>query len=178
MTTVIVCGALKDSHVTQSVKQALRAYGGVQSFDGSRIDSAERFSFLLYECENVPVIQMEKGILVFKNSFEPKGEYSIPGGIISVLDSQNMHAAAALSGTGRPAISCGTSARETLSTASIGYNAAVVSLQRDIKTINDDVLEPQDFKVEQSGEAGAYPLLAACAVLLLSGVPFAEGYRF
>lgn len=170
MITVVLCGSEKDNSINGVMRRALRAY--------DETSGEERARFLLRECTSIPSMEKANGIFVFKNSFLAKEDPKFCGDFIPVLDAQNCKAAAILNGTGKIAITCGMSAKDTLSIASLDYTAAVVSLQRNITTVTSQMIEPHDFIVTLKDSAGVYPLLAACAVLLLSGIPSGEGYCF
>ena len=75
-----------------------------------------------------------------------------------------------MKGTGKSAVTCSPSARGTLSIASLDYERAAVSLQRDLRILDGSVVEPMEIIVGLSQKTPAYPLMAACGILLLSGV--------
>jgi hypothetical protein len=186
MMTVMLCGGDEDDVVSNAVVRALTEYGGVQYFTGKELavrPEGKAPRFLLYNYASLPRHAGISGILVFKNSFEEHWEHNpharlSASGLVPVLDAQNHKAAAVLKGTGKIAITCGMAARDTLSIASLEDNGAVVSLQRQLLTVTGELLEPHDFKIYLKQRLAVYPLLASCAVLLLAGVPSAEGYCF
>lgn len=172
--TIIHCGPKsKNGAMSRVLKRALCAYGGVQWFDGTTISCPEQTPrFLLYECPGIPKITAGRGILVFDNGFvySQDGSHTFSDGFVPVLDGENKEAARALRGTGKIAVTCSASARGTLSIASLDYERAAVSLQRDLRTLNGSVAEPMEMIVGLSQETPAYPLMAACGILLLSGI--------
>lgn len=181
MTTVVLCGAEKDDGVSRAMEKVLSKFGGVQRYNGRQLigwKNGKSPRFLIYESAHIPMVKNLDGILIFKNSFVPNEREEVPSGLIPVLDAQNSGAAAVLKGTGCVAISCGMSDRDTLSVASIDYLSAVVSLQRDLKILTSQILEPHDITIALSQEIGVYPLLALCSVLLLSGESSVSGYQF
>ena len=95
-------------------------------------------AFFVYECECLPSLSVSKGLLLLKNSCSCR-ELSLPSGIWAVLESGNHSGACALRHQPSPVISCGCSARDTLSLASIEDETAVLSLQRNITTLAGQV---------------------------------------
>lgn len=83
-----------------------------------------------------------------------------------------------LQGTGTAAVACGTSPRDTLSLASIDANSALVSLQRCVTTLDGRMIEPGEILVSLLRPRSPHEVLAAVSVLLLSGVPWENGYSF
>ena len=178
MVTVVLCGSKEDWQTGQVLRRALNTYGGVQYCGPNTVvGGVKEPSFLLWDCTEVPKMEHMNGILVFKNSFcSQKGK--IAEGVLPVLDSQNEAAAEILRKSGCIALTCGTPPRDTVSIASLRQDESVVSLQRSVITLSGEVEEPHDFPVHVKKEGGVYPLLAACSVLLLAGVPSAKGYTF
>lgn len=172
--TIVHCGPKsKNGAMSRVLRRALSAYGGVQWFDGSAVSCPDRTPrFLLYECPEIPKITTGTGVLVFDNGFiySQEGSRAFSDGFVPILDGDNKEAAKALRGTGKIAVTCSSSARGTLSIASLEYERAAVSLQRDLRILNGSVAEPMEIIVGLSQETPAYPLMAACGILLLSGV--------
>ena len=172
--TIIHCGPKsKKRSDEQSVKTGAVRIGGVQWFDGTTISCPEQTPrFLLYECPGIPKITAGRGILVLTTALFILRTEAIPFqmGSCRFWTGENKEAARALRGTGKIAVTCSASARGTLSIASLDYERAAVSLQRDLRTLDGSVAEPMEMIVGLSQETPAYPLMAACGILLLSGI--------
>lgn len=93
----------------------------------------------------------------------------------AIFSSDNSGAIATLSGKSGAAISCGMSLRDTLSTSSLDDEKRMVSLQRAIRTVDGELIEPRDFYISGKGEL--YSRLASSAVLLLLGVIPEQGFE-
>lgn len=186
MTTVLLCGKSDDNSIGKVLLDALENYGGVQFYDGSNLiqkrknSHVDSLEFLLYDCEKIPKVNGNEGILLFKNSFHFKSEQQSQNfsGFIPVFESHNTHAAAALKGTGIVGVTCGTSAKDILSIASLSDVDATVSLQRSVKILTGEVLEPLDISIRLKMPVSPFSLLAICSVLLLSGVPANSEFCF
>lgn len=87
--------------------------------------------------------------------------------IISSADKKSIEK---MTNTRFPVITCGTSSKDTISLASIDGVSAVVSLQRKIKNLYGEVIEPMDIKIQLNTKTDVYHTLAACTVLLLCGI--------
>jgi hypothetical protein len=173
MTTIVLCGRNNDNVISLKLADVLGKYGGAQLFDGEsliRTGDKNNPSFLIYVCERFPKLKIENGILLLKNNFEYDKQLVIPSGFIPVFESHNVNAAAALKGTGLIGVTCGTSCKDTLSVASLDETSATVSLQRNIKTLTDEILEPHEITIKLQKEISPFTLLTICSVLLLSGV--------
>ena len=172
--TIVHCGVKnKNGIMSRVLRRALSAYGGVQWFDGAAVSCPDQTPrFLLYECTGIPQITSGAGILVLDNGFVYSQEASraFSDGFVPILEGENKEAAKALKGTGKIAVTWSPSARGTLSIASLDYERAAVSLQRDLRILDGSVVEPMEIIVGLSQKTPAYPLMAACGILLLSGV--------
>lgn len=180
MTTILLCGKRDDDSTSKILLEALEHYGGVQYFDGTSLiktENNDRPEFFLYGCEKIPQTA-SNGILLFKNSFCFEQQQKIPSGFIPVFESRNVQAAAALKGTGIVGVTCGTSAKDILSIASLEDTSATISLQRSVKTLTGLVLEPYDLTIQLKKPVNPFPLLMICSVLLLSGIPSNSEFCF
>lgn len=182
MKTVVLCGKQSDTTLSEVLVQALRQYGQVQYYNGKelkRCSETKNFEFCVYDCEQIPLLELPDTILVFKNSFSVSSEpIRLPEGIPAVFGSQNGKAAEQLKGSQVTPVVCGTSSKDTLSVASLAETSASVSLQRSVRTLCGEILEPKEISIELVQQLGPYPLLATCAVFLLCGMDSEKGFRF
>ena len=177
MTNIVLCGDASDSSISNALIPALALYGGVKyAGPGKVFERGVSARFFLCECEEVPQIGLQSGILLFKNSIRQQNPFRIPDSFFCVMQSKNAHAAALLKDSSAAVITCGTSTRDTLSIAGLESSGAALSLQRSLPTLEGEILEPHDFTVSCSEERSPSQLLAVCAVLLISGIDSAKGY--
>nr|WP_319488015.1 hypothetical protein [uncultured Caproiciproducens sp.] len=179
MTNIILCGKSTDTSISCALLPALERYGGVQYCSAENLVRLgnDKIEFLLYDCEKLPYIELDGGIILFKNSFHSSEKNLIPEGFLSILEMKNSSAAEMLNGTGTAAITCGTSSKDTLSIAGLDEMSAALSLQRSVMTIGGKMLEPHDFTVRLLSKLSPTRILAVCAVLLLSGIDSSKGYE-
>ena len=178
MTNIFLCGKSNDNSISYALLSALQKYGGVQYCSSDRAVRLgnQKLKFLIYDCENLPNIELEKGIILFKNSFTFTKKSFIPNTFLCVLEMKNTHALKMLEGTGKVAITYGTSAKDTLSFAGLNDTNAIVSLQRNVITLDGKMLEPHDFTINLLSDSSPSRILAVCAVLLLSGQDSSQGF--
>lgn len=177
-TVIILCGKSNDMSLSDALLPALSGYGSVLYCGARRLArfGSDQPDFLVFDAERVPEINLQSGILLFKNSFEPTEPAFVPPGFSCVLESKNLHAAAALQGSGAAAVTCGTSPKDTVSIAALEEDTAALSLQRSITALDGSLLEPHDFAVSLRSGLGPHRILAVCAVLLISGIDSSGGY--
>jgi hypothetical protein len=179
MTNIILCGKEKDASIASALLPVLSRYGGVQYISVQRVArlGGDQMEFLVYDCEKLPQIELDKGILLFKNSFRASEQINIPNGFLCILEMKNIHAAALLNSTSASAITCGMNPKDTLSIAGLDETSAALSLQRSIITVAGGVLEPHDFTVRLNSALSPSRILAVCAILLISGIDSVQGYE-
>lgn len=179
MTDILLCGKRSDHSLAKVLLPALARYGEVSYYHPELFQKGGKGKekFLICDCEHIPQLQAEKGILLFKNSFEAEEKLRIPPGFLCVLEPQNIKAAALLQEAGTAAMTCGMSAKDTLSISSLDYGSAAMSLQRSVPTLTGEIVEPGDITVEVGAALSPRQILSICMVLLLSGVDASNGYR-
>ncbi len=178
METILLLGNANDHALRNTLLPALERYGGALYAGERQIFrmTSEQPAYFVYDCERLPELQIDRGVLLFKGSCMAKERLRVPEGVRCVADSGNRSAMRLLQEAGAPAITCGTSARDTLSAASLEYGRAVLSLQRSIVTLGGKLLEPHDFGVGVAGGSLSREILPVSLVLLLSGIDSGEGY--
>lgn len=177
LTNIILCGDPDDTSICEALLPALSLYGGVRYFSPYRVlERGISAEFFLYECDQVPQIELAGGILLMKNSVRQQTPVAIPSGFLCVLETKNSHAVALLKDTDAAVVTCGTGGKDTLSIAGLESTGAALSLQRSLATVGGKILEPHDFNVRFSQERSPHQILFVCAALLISGVDSADGY--
>lgn len=179
MIPIVLCGKTSDTSISDALIPALARYGSGIYCGSQRLAKFGEGNpeFYVSDFEKPPKIEVENGILLFKNSFESQEPVQVPDSFSCILESQNLHAASALQGNDAAAITCGTSSKDTISIAALDESSAALSVQRSIITVGGAILEPHDFTVTFSTNLGPHRILAVCAVLLLSGTDSSEGYK-
>jgi hypothetical protein len=69
-----------------------------------------------------------------------------------------------------PAITCGLLNRDTISLSSISDSSAVLDIRREIRSLDDSIAEPQEIPIRLGKPSDNFALMAACAIIILSGI--------
>jgi len=70
------------------------------------------------------------------------------------------------------------SSKSTLSIASISEESAVVSLQRELRSLSGQIIEPHDIKIKVTGRIEGYTVMVLCAILLMADIRNGDFYVF
>lgn len=124
--------------------------------------------YLITEYETPPRLNVGRGIFVFKDKVSCPMPVKVPKGFIAVAHSASAESLTLLQQAGCPAVVCGMSSRDTVTLSGLQEPSAAVSLQRKIVDLQGNAIEAQEIPVKLSSPLEGYPLLAACAVLLLT----------
>jgi hypothetical protein len=180
MTTILMCGAENGAETVNTLFSAIRAA------DCSVLHICEKTASIIPPKANIPdffVIDNSTiknmhtggGIALFRKHVPKRRHIEIPPTFFAVIDSDNGEAADMLRGDGIQTVTCGLSQKDTVTFSSLDEDRAVVSLQRGLCAIDGSDVGPAEVPVAFSPSRGGYPLLAAVAVLLLSGVEMPDG---
>lgn len=175
MKTVYLFGTAKDQALSFLLRTAFSARGGTMYISGRGIciDGAQP-AFLLCETEHFPQIEPEEGIFALKAGTKTAGRLRIPPGFVAVADADSVAALTLLERQHAAAVTCGLSSFDTVTLSSRNGSAAVVSVQRPIAAPGDVVVEPCEIPVNLAEGEEPYTVMAACAILLMCGVPESE----
>ncbi len=180
---IIVYGNDDDTGLDEILFKTLARYGDVHFFSKRKLvctshekSQVKKKQFFVYEIENLPELIKTDGIFLFKKSFKNFDKNKFPKSFLPIVDEQNLNAIKFLEKTNQIVITCGTSAKNTLSFSSISHTEAIVALQRYLQTENT-IIEPHEFTVRLKSSCEPNILLIICTVLLLSGVSSTNGYE-
>ena len=179
MVTVLLCGSEKDAEITNILLAAIRSADASALHITAKTVSmlppdAQNADFLVIDNANIQGAHMEKGVIVFKQEIKGCLELDLPAGFIAVTESDNDTAIKILQKNALQTVTCGLSQRDTLTYSSLDSEKAVISLQREIKSLHGESMLPHEIPVALQSTRSDYPLLAAVAVLLLSGIKVPE----
>ena len=114
-------------------------------------------------------IQSQDTIIIFKDPVKMDIEDSGGRMTVAVVDSQNIKLGPIVASTGIPAITCGLSARDTITLSSIRTDSAVIDLQRSVTCFDNSIVEPQDIPVNLEKPVDSFALMAVASVCILTG---------
>lgn len=177
MEPVLFYGTEKDRETETVVARAIAAAGGrVVSVSEKAVEVGEAGGnppeFLLLRFGTAPAVAAGRGIVVMKQELPlltaAARPLPLPGGFVAVADSANAEAVELLRKTGVCAVICGMSQKDSVTFSSLDAESAVVSVQRELRTLRGGTVEPGEISVAFTAEPpSGYPLLAAVTVLLL-----------
>lgn len=142
---------------------AIRAYGQRLKSDCSNPE------MIITDTDGFDTIQSDNTIIIFKDMVDINIEPVKGHRAVAVLDSCNEKLIPLVASTGLPAVTCGLSARDTITLSSIGSESAVIDLQRSINCFNGSIAEPQEIPVYLGASVDSFALMAAASIYILSG---------
>lgn len=166
MQTILLYGSDADIGLTFPLCRTLERYGGVLHLHGGTISeySDAAPEFLIYETDKLENLQLNHGLLLLKeHAAQLSGRPGICG--IDAIILPDMSATAGMPSF--PLIRCGTSDSNTVMLSSLEEHRAVVTLGQTL-CIGGRTYEPHDIPIQLTHPITPYPLLACCAVLMLS----------
>ena len=181
--TIIIYGSSEDTAFSDALLEILVRYGEIKFRSANKIKYISKqprsynARFFIYDLETLPLNIDNEGLFIFKKSFKDLGCDEFPEKFLPIVDEQNIHAIKCLEKIGKITVTCGLSDKNTLSFSSISDTEAVVTLQRYLN-IKGKVIEPHEFIVNLSKPYDPNILLTISGLLLLSGVPSKNGYKF
>jgi hypothetical protein len=175
LTTVLMCGSENGSETLNTLFSAIRsaqcsAYHIGEESIAAVPPKAQSPDFFVVDNARIKNLHTNGGIALFKKSVPRGARIEIPPAFFAVIDSDNGEAADLLRGDGIQTVTCGLSQKDTLTFSSLENDRAVVSLQRRLTALDGREIEPVELPVLCAPASREYPLLAAVAVLLLTGV--------
>lgn len=170
MQNIIILGDYSSGILTETIIDFCSANGGVLYSGGSRLyKTNEAPAFQIFSLISVSELNMPGSIVVFGSSLDGISEDIDLYGCTAVLDSSNAAALRRVSMYGCGAVGCSMSGHDTLTVSGMTDESTIMlSLRRTLKTAGG-MIEPYDFIVKIQPDTPVYPVLAAAAVILLSG---------
>ena len=167
---VVLYGDRDDLFLGKALACALQKYGGAVRLSAGRAEGAidPAPEYLIAEYDTPPRLRVERGLFVFKHKVSCTAPVELPAGFTAVAHSGSPSSLALLKHAACPAVVCGMSSRDTVTLSGLQEPSAAVSVQRQIVDCMGGVIEAQEIPVSLSSPLEGYPLLAACAVLLLT----------
>ncbi|MDR2931747.1 MAG: hypothetical protein LBV27_01440 [Oscillospiraceae bacterium] len=132
------------------------------------------FDLIVTDIDSFDSIQSDDTIIIFKDPVDidigPAGDHKA----VAVVDSCNEKLLPLVASTRLPAITCGLSAKDTLTLSSMRLDSAVINLQRSVTCFDGSVAEPQEIPVSlntvtMDNDAISFALMAVASICILSG---------
>ena len=171
MVNLILYGDIKDKSITSKLCRVLSDYGGVLYFSdlkAVKYGDAKDIRFSIYECDNLCEISIKDAIVIFKSKQTNDTKIKLCNRITVITESHNHNAITAISNNDNACITCGMSSNDTVTISSISDNSATISIQRSIKDLNNNIIEPCEFTLKLKKFCDGYTLLSTACVLIIS----------
>ncbi len=169
MVNLILYGDIKDKSITSKLCRVLSGYGGVLYFSDSKAvkyGDISEVRFNIYECDNLREISIENSIFIFKSKQTSNRKIKLCDNIIVITEPHNHAAITAISENQNPCITCGMSSNDTVTISSISDNSVTISIQRSIKDLKNNVIDPCEFTLELKSFCDGYTLLSTICALI------------
>ena len=115
-------------------------------------------------------LNIEKGIAVYIDETQRFIGQKFPMGIIGICEDCNKEALKNFSYNKIPVITCGMSAKNTITLSSINSDTLLATLQRNITVINGNEIYPEEFKIKTKKNYLPFSVMASIAILLLNDI--------
>jgi len=114
-------------------------------------------------------LQSAETVVLFRRTRSISQGLLPPENCVAVVDSCDDELLRFVSGTRVPAITCGLSARDTMTLSSMGEDSAVLNLQRSVTCFDGAVADPQEIPVKLTRSINSYTLMALACTFILCG---------
>lgn len=131
--------------------------------------------FLLLDTLQIPA-SLEPDLIIIKEGY--RSRFPFPEGTKLVVDSNNTYIAEKLKDQNNDTVTCGLSAKDTITFSSINADHCAISLQRNIYDMYGQLIEPCEFILHTSENQKEYAILSAAAALILLGFNLKNGRNF
>ena len=115
-------------------------------------------------------INLKNGIAVFIDDTDRFNNQTFPKGIIGICEDSNQKALEIFKNSNIPVISCGMSAKNTVTLSSINSETLLAALQRTVTDCTGNEVDPGEFKIKLKKSYAPFAVMASTAVLLLNGI--------
>lgn len=170
MITVVVAANSQDKKFYNALQNILsRSFGTIHCL-GRCLDARDKCAeLILTDTYSFDLVYSETAIIIVKDKECLKTGFETSRGAVAVVDSCDKDIMSVVGETKLPAITCGLSARDTLTLSSFNEDSAVINIQRSISCFDGSVAEPQEIPVTLCSSIDSFTLMCAAAVFVLSG---------
>lgn len=164
---VILYGNYGDSKITDILISDLHESKSLYCLHDKIFNSNKNPEIAVIETEAANVIESDEiGICIFKLKSDVKNLKKISENIFCVVSSENTEIINKLSKLKANVIMCGMSGRCTVNFSSLKQDSAVISLNRSLKNIYGNIIEPLDIPINRFESGYEYEYLASAVLNL------------
>ena len=167
MTTVLLYGSNGDK-ISNEICNFLATFGILRITEKKIFSNTATPKFVVIESGNFQNVHIENGIIVIVGKIDNGAELKLNGDFKGIVFSLDKEALQILKRAEVPTITCGMAEEDTLSLSSIKEDSAIICVNRKIKTLSGEFIEPQEHKINVKIKTTDYAVLAASAILMCS----------
>ncbi len=165
---MVILFSKRNSCAEKEIIEILKAHGGDCISDKEILDCGGAFTIVSeYKKAN---LKINNGIVVICDNTERFKDQQFPNGIIGICEDNNINALEVFKKSHIPVISCGMSAKNTITLSSLNSDTLLATLQRTVKNIKGDEIEPAEFKIKLKKSYSHFSVMACVAILLIKGI--------
>lgn len=130
----------------------------------------ENKNFTIISINKPTNIESKIGIAVFLDKSHTFVNQKIPNNFIGICEEDNISALEICKKNNLNVICCGMNSKNTVTFSSIKNNIIIIALQRCIKSINNNKIEPCEYKIKLTRKYQKFSILASFLILLLNDI--------
>lgn len=167
MLSIVLYGDLKDDTISKLILNNISKNFNICHIKNDTIRNVGiGKELLLIETDRISTISLDNFIIIFKNDYKIKNLKYISNNNIAIVNSNNLYNINNLFKLNLKPITCGFSAKDTVTFSSNSLDNCVISLQRSIVNFTNKEVEPFEIPVEIYKDIENYDLLAYVALLI------------
>lgn len=167
---MIIAAKIQDKKFWNLLSGILGSYfPTVHVYDRKLTAMCHYAEFVITDTQSFDVIEAGATLVIYKDAQEIPPNFFEGQQAVAIVDSCNKDLYGFVNATKLPAITCGLSAKDTITLSSIGQDSAVIDLQRSVTCFDGTVVEPQEIPLQLSTAVDSFALMAAAAVFILTG---------
>lgn len=174
MTNIIIYGNCKNNILEKLILNELSNRYSIFFYKkGIYLNKGSGYELLVISADELVEINVPQSIIILQSDAKLGKNIIVPKDTVAIADSQNTDGLQGLCSLKIPAVSCGLSARDSVTFSSRTSDSAVIALQRSITALSGKLIEPLEFPInfnEISDEDISqydYEILAYTALRLL-----------
>lgn len=165
---MVILFSERKSKTEREIIKILCGYGAGYISDKAVTDGASSFT-LVSEYKKTD-IRLKSCIAVFTEETDRFNGQNFPPCTVGICEDRNQKALELFKNSRIPVISCGMSAKNTVTLSSLNSTSLLAALQRTVTDCRGNAVDPGEFKIKLTGSYTPFAVMASAAVLLLNGI--------
>lgn len=165
---MVILFSKRKSRTEKEIIEILTSLGG--DYISDRTIQSNKGVFTVVSEYKPTDLKLKNGIAVILENSKRFDTQAFDNGIIGICEDINLKAFEQFKKSKIPVISCGMNPKSTITLSSINSDTVLVSLQRIITDINNNDIEPFEFKIKLKKNYNPFSITACAIILLLYGI--------